>query len=190
MKRMEVLAKVLLGVLGLYGLYYCLIQVGLFLYFLVSYFMHGHISIENQTAFFSAFAGYLLVGGIIIWIAIELLFRGETWAKKIVGQHEYMEAVEPAKGISEIVIYYRLAFVCCGVLMVFWAISPLLKYTIEYWYTDPRVTLVSYLFQQHLVGIVTAALRVAAGIYFIVGAPHLMRWHVWKINEEVRREEG
>lgn len=176
MNKMQTLAKILLAVLGIYTLLKSLPQLASY-FVMFSFNSLGDCSIIGKILMF---LWLLLHTAFILVIAYQLLFRGRFWAEKIVGE----KFDESQKDVLSLPAAYRLAFVICGILIIFWALSYV-----------PRFFVILYTrFQQGMfhnssdwLTLLIIMVQLTIGIYLLCGAPHFVRWQVKK-SLEIRKK--
>lgn len=178
MNKMQTLAKILLAVLGIYTLLNLLPQLSMNL----AMMLYGDLGNYSIIEKIMIFLWMLLHITVILVIAYQLLFRGRLWAGKIVGE----QADESQKVVISLSATYRLAFVVCGTLITFWALSYV-----------PRFFIILYSrYQQGMfrngydwLNLLIAPIRLTIGIYLLCGAPHFVRWQVKKTLEICQKTE-
>ena len=178
MNKMQTLAKILLAVLGIYTLLNLLPKLSLYITMLFSNTL-GNYSAIGKTMIF---LWLLLHIAVILVIAYQLLFRGRFWAEKIVGE----KFEESQKNVLSIPAAYRLAFVVCGVLIIFWALSYVPRFfAILYTRYQQGMFYKSY----DWLNLLIIVIQLTIGIYLLCGAPHFVRWQVKKSLEICQKTE-
>jgi len=176
MTRMQIWTKILLAVLGLYCAFQ-LLQSGIYIYPLVMVYQSPE-GLQENIIFILFYIILFLISVIFIY---QLLFRGQKWAQRIVGPDTLPDS--PDKDHTDWIPIYRLAFLCCGVLMLFWAI-PSAARLVYAWFLESREEFLPTRLRMNIFNGITTAIRFALALYLILGAPHLLRWHLSKSKIE------
>jgi len=174
MTRMQVRTKILLAVLGLYCAFQLLYSLGTYIYPMMLLYNDPQALQSNPyIVFFILF--YLICILISVIFIYQLLFRGSKWARRIAGPDTPSDS--PDKDHTDWIPLYRLAFLCCGVLMLFWALPPAAR-LIYAWLLESREEFLPSRLRINIFDGITTAVRFALSLYLILGAPHLLRWHL------------
>jgi len=181
MNKMQVWAKILMAVLGLYGLLVLLKDMG---NSFASFIYVSRIPDFKFTAgIYILLAISLLFVLLLIFVIYQLLFRGDKWSRRLV---EDISEEQNRGEIFWLPASYRLAAFVCGILLLYWtlpAIMQLCYLWISYFQYKP-----DYL-QHKMPGDSTLVtiIRLALSVYLLCGAPRFVRWQVRKALSESKK---
>ena len=178
MNKMQTLAKILLAILGIYIIVHIVPIVMMYMPLLFT----NSFGIDSIIGKIMVLLWMLLHTTILLVIVYQLLFRGQFWAEKIVGE----QPNELHKQVFLLPAAYRLASVFCGILVAYWVAESM-----------PRVILILHRHNQtgyfaenyEWISILGVLLRLTLGIYLLCGAPHFVRWQVKKTLEICKKTE-
>jgi hypothetical protein len=181
MNKMQVWAKILMAILGLYGILVLLRDVWTSFAYLI--YQIDSPGLKFTTVNYILFVITILFISLFVCVIYQLLFRGDKWARRLVwdihGEQNHVE-------IFWLPASYRLAAFVCGIVIFYWTMPTIIRLFylwISYFQGEPDYRIHEMPGDSTILTI----LRLVLSVYLIYGAPHFVRWQVKKALTESKK---
>jgi hypothetical protein len=181
MNQVKAFAKTLISILGIYWLIMLAINAvkSLFTLSVMIFVLDANNKKRDIPSMFIELFGFL----ILFILILGILRKRNKIAEKIAG----IEGVQVSLSQVDFVpIVFRLACVLVGMFCFYEAASILLSFTMSsacFQLLGEKMNIHSPFLASYWYLFLITTIFVIAGIYFICGAPHFVRWHIKKTLE-------
>ena len=180
MNRMQAWARIMLVMMGLYGVI-CLWRV-LWLYsssILIYWRTDKAFEFSLTSVLYFAITSLFIVLAVVF--VYQLIFRADKWATRII---DSWDEEMPANEVFWLAACYRIAAVVLGIVILYWTLPSIIGVChgllVEIGYAEMAREQWLARHASYLDNLVGTVLRLALSAYLICGAPHVVRWQVKK----------